>query len=199
MTRSVEFFFDLGSPASWLAWTQLPALAAETDARLFARPVLLGGIFKATGNRSPVENPAKGQYMLRDLTRFAERYGVSLNFNPKFPLNTLRPMRVLAGVHLHQPQELSATMEALFRALWVDAVDISDEAVLRDVLERAGLDAEAFLEWAGQDEVKEQLKTDTDEAVQRGLFGVPTLFVGDEMFWGQDRLDFVRERLEAAG
>lgn len=195
MTKSVEFFFDVGSPTAWLAWARLPGIATETGAQLHARPVLLGGIFKATGNRPPAENPAKGQYLFQDLARCAERYDVTLNFNPHFPVNTLQCMRVLTGVQMYQQEEISACIEALFRAIWVEGLDASDESVLRDALDRAGLDADTFLEWAGQDEVKEQLKADTDEAVQRGLFGVPTLFVGDEMFWGQDRLDFVRERL----
>jgi 2-hydroxychromene-2-carboxylate isomerase len=197
MAKSVEFYFDVGSPTAWLAWTQLPAIAAEADAELLARPVLLGGIFKATGNRPPAENPAKGQYLFRDLARFAERYDVTLNFNPHFPVNTLQCMRVLTAVQMYRPEEVSACIEALFRALWVEGLDAADETVLRDVLDHAGLEADTFLEWAGRDEVKEQLKAETDAAVQRGLFGVPTLFVGDEMFWGQDRLDFVRERLGA--
>src|SRR5690606_34706627 len=93
MSKTVEFYFDFGSPATYLAWTQLPAICAEAGARLVYRPMLLGGVFQAAGNASPISVPAKGRYMFRDLARFARRYGVPLQFNPHFPINTLALMR----------------------------------------------------------------------------------------------------------
>ena len=107
MSKSVEFFFDFGSPATYLAWTQLPKIAAEAGAEIVWRPFLLGGVFKATGNRSPVEVPAKGRYTMRDFARFAERYGVPLRFNPHFPINTLQLMRGAASFE-GDPREVIA-------------------------------------------------------------------------------------------
>ena len=97
MSKSLEFFFDVGSPTTYLAWTQLPKIAAETGATIIWRPMLLGGVFKATGNQSPVNIPAKARYMLQDLARYARRYGVPMTFNPHFPINTLTLMRGAAG------------------------------------------------------------------------------------------------------
>lgn len=199
MTKVVEFYFDFGSPASWLAYTQLPAMADEYGAELKYKPVLLGGIFKATGNNTPAALPPKGQYLFRDLARFARRYGVALTFPPGFPVNTLTLMRIITGVQMHRPGDFNACMDALFRMLWEHGINPEDETTLRDTLAGAGLDADALLALAGQDDVKQKLKDATNEAVERGLFGLPTIFVDDEMYWGQDRLDFVREQLESAG
>ena len=114
MSKTVEFFFDLGSPASYLAHTQLPDLCRDAGAELVYRPMLLGAVFQATGNASPAMIPAKGRYMLRDLARFAERYGVPMRFNPHFPINTLTLMRLLVAVQLHQPERFDDALQALF-------------------------------------------------------------------------------------
>ena len=198
MTRSVEFYFDVGSPASWLAWTQLPALAERYGAELVYKPVLLGGIFKATGNNTRAALPPKGRYLFRDLARFARRYGVPFTFPPGFPANTLTLMRILTGVQMHRPDDFGACVDVLFRMLWQYGINPEDETTLRDTLGGAGLDADALLALAGQEDVKQALKEATNEAVERGLFGLPTMFVDGEMFWGQDRLDFVREQLESS-
>lgn len=195
MSKTVEFFFDLGSPASYLAHTQLPALCRDCGAALVYRPMLLGGVFQATGNASPAMIPAKGRYMIRDLARYAERYGVPMRFNPHFPINTLTLMRLLVAVQLHQPERLDDALQALFQATWVDGVNMGDPARVAEVLAAAGLDAAALQQQIGEPAVKEALKATTEEAVRRGVFGAPTCFVGDDMYFGQDRLDFVREAL----
>lgn len=195
MSKTVEFFFDLGSPASYLAHTQLPALCRDCGAALVYRPMLLGGVFQATGNASPAMIPAKGRYMIRDLARYAERYGVPMRFNPHFPINTLSLMRLLVAVQLHQPERLDDALQALFQATWVDGVNMGDPARVAEVLAAAGLDAAALQQQIGEPAVKEALKATTEEAVRRGVFGAPTCFVGDDMYFGQDRLDFVREAL----
>lgn len=195
MSKSVEFFFDLGSPASYLAHTQLPAICRDTGAALVYRPMLLGGVFQATGNASPAMIPAKGRYMLRDLARFAERYGVAMRFNPHFPLNTLSLMRLVVAIQLYQPERLAAGLQALFQAIWVDGLNLGNPALVAEVLTAAGFDAEALQAQIAGQEVKDALKATTEEAVKRGVFGAPTCFVGGEMFFGQDRLDFVREAL----
>ncbi|MFG0413029.1 2-hydroxychromene-2-carboxylate isomerase [Pseudomonas sp. BMW13] len=195
MSKTVEFFFDLGSPASYLAHTQLPALCRDCGAALVYRPMLLGGVFQATGNASPAMIPAKGRYMIRDLARYAERYGVPMRFNPHFPINTLTLMRLLVAVQLHQPERLDDALQALFQATWVDGVNMGDPARVAEVLAAAGLDAAALQQQIGEPAVKDALKATTEEAVRRGVFGAPTCFVGDDMYFGQDRLDFVREAL----
>lgn len=198
MGRTVEFFFDVGSPASYLAWTQLPTLAAETGAQLQWRPMLLGGVFQATGNASPATVPAKGAYVFHDLARYALRYGVRLQRNPFFPINTLMLMRAAAGFVLHRPEQLQAYLKAVFEGIWAQGLNLSQAAVVVEQLAGAGLDADQVLAWCSDAEVKAQLKSTTDEAVRRGVFGAPTCFVGAEMFFGQDRLDFIRAALQAA-
>ncbi len=193
--KTIEFYFDFGSPTAYLAWTQLPKIAAEAGAELVYKPVLLGGLFQATQNASPMMVPAKGKYMLRDLGRFAKRYGVTLNMNPHFPINTLQMMRGAIGVQARMPERFAAYVEALYRGMWVEGLNLGDPAVLGATLAKAGFEPPAVLALIGDAQVKELLKSETEAAVKRGLFGVPVMFVGGEMYFGQDRLDFVREAL----
>jgi 2-hydroxychromene-2-carboxylate isomerase len=195
--RSVEFYFDFGSPASYLAATQLPHLCADTGAELVWKPMLLGGVFQATGNQSPAAIPAKGPYVFEDLARFARRYGVPLQRNPHFPINTLLLMRGATGMQMREPERFRAYVDAVYRAMWVEPRNLNDPATLAAALAEAGFDPASMIALANAQEVKDRLKATTQEAVARGVFGAPTMFVGDQMFWGQDRLDFVREALGA--
>jgi 2-hydroxychromene-2-carboxylate isomerase len=193
MSKSLEFFFDFGSPTTYLAWTQLPKIAADAGIEITWRPMLLGGVFKATGNQSPVTIPAKGRYMLQDLARFARRYGVPMVFNPHFPINTLTLMRGAAG-YLDTPQ-FQPYVQAIFEAMWVQQKNLGKPEVVAEVLGAAGLDPLEFERLVSDEEVKERLKGFTEQAIQRGAFGAPTFFVGDELHFGQDRLDFIAEAL----
>ncbi|AXK52918.1 2-hydroxychromene-2-carboxylate isomerase [Pseudomonas idahonensis] len=195
MNKKVEFFFDLGSPTSYLAYTQLPKICAQTDSQLVYQPMLLGGVFKTTGNASPISVPAKGRYMLQDLARFAQRYQVELNFNPHFPINTLLLMRATTGVQMHLPERFIDFIDCLFRALWVDKRNLNDAASVAQVLEQGGFDPQQILDLSNAEDVKTALRNNTEQALQRGVFGAPSMFVGEELFFGQDRLDFVREAL----
>ncbi|MDD5333356.1 MAG: 2-hydroxychromene-2-carboxylate isomerase [Rhodoferax sp.] len=195
MSKTVEYYFDFGSPAAYLASTQLPALASDTGATVLWRPMLLGGVFVATGNASPASVPAKGKYIFRDFARFAGRYGVPLKTNPFFPINTLTLMRIAVGLQMRQDPRFMDYCNAMFRAIWVEAQNMNDPATVAGVLQAAGFDARALLALASEQAVKDQLKAATEEAVSRGVFGAPTFFVAEQMFWGQDRLDFVREAL----
>jgi 2-hydroxychromene-2-carboxylate isomerase len=195
MRKTLEFFFDLGSPATYLAYTQLPALCAETAAQLVYQPMLLGGVFKATGNASPITVPAKGRYMFDDLARYAQRYQVTLRFNPHFPINTLVLMRAVTGIQMRQPERFDDFVDCLFRALWVEGLHLGDPTVVANVLTEHGFDPEEVLALANDESVKTALKNKTEQAVQRGVFGAPSLFVGNQLFFGQDRLEFVREAL----
>ena len=191
MGKSVEFFFDFGSPAAYLASTQIEAVAGEAE--VIWRPMLLGGVFKATGNASPVMIPAKGKWLMDDLSRWAARYGVPLTLPPGFPINTLYLMRgacALQGTADFQPY-----VRAVYHAIFGEGRDMSDPATIGEVLTAAGLDARAIIASTQDDAVKDKLKATTEEAVKRGAFGAPTMFVDGQMFFGQDRLEFVREAL----
>ena len=133
--------------------------------------------------------------MATDLLRHARRYDVPFAFNPHFPINTLALMRGAIGYQMQRPEDFARYLEALFKALWIDQRNLSDEAVLAAVLTEAGLEPEQFRSLITEDSVKNALKANTEEAVQRGVFGAPSFFLGDEMFFGQDRLSFVEEAL----
>ncbi len=197
MQKTVEFYFDFGSPTTYLAWTQLPKLCADEGAVLVYKPMLLGGVFQATGNASPATIPAKGVYMGADLARFARRYGVPFAFNPHFPINTLTMMRIATGVVSSRPADVDRFLGAVFRAMWVDGRNLGDAGILSQVLGDSGLPAGELLAMASDANVKAALKAETEGAVARGIFGAPSMFVGQELFFGQDRLDFVREALRA--
>ncbi len=197
MTKAVEFFFDVGSPSSYLAATQLPTICAKADAELVYRPMLLGGVFQATGNASPMEVPAKGRYVFDDLMRHAKGYGVVLKINPFFPINTLLLMRAATALQLRQPDRFVDYLDAVHRAIWIDSRDMNDGSVVAAVLQRIGLDPASVMAAVTDPHVKTTLKETTEEAVARGVFGAPTMFVGTQMFFGQDRLDFVADALAA--
>ena len=194
MTKTVEFFYDFGSPTVYLAATQLPAIAGTVGATIEWRPMLLGGVFKSTGNQSPVAVAAKAVYMNDDLQRFAKRYEVPFRFNPHFPINTLALMRG-AVAYKDDAVASSTYRDAIFTAIWVNARNLNEPDVIGQVLGDAGLDPAELMNRICEQPVKDQLIANTEEAVNRGVFGAPTFFVGDQMFFGQDRLDFVTEAL----
>ncbi len=193
MPKTVEFLFDFGSPASYLAYQRTPELAGRTGARIDYVPMLLGGIFKATGNASPATVPAKGRWMNLDLARWAKRCGIEFRQNPYFPINTLHLMRGATGL-IGDPRFM-AFNDAIFDAMWREPKNLGDPADLGPVLESVGIEREEFRALVERDDVKERLKATTEAAVGRGVFGAPTFFVGDQMFFGQDRMDFVEEAL----
>ena len=158
MSKTVEFFLDLGSPATYLASTQLPALCARHGAQLVYKPILLGGVFQATGNASPVMVPAKGRYMRIDLKRYADRYGVPLTLPPGFPVNTLNLMRGLIGVQLFAQARFEALLKVLFEGLFVHGRNLADPAVLGETLAAGGFDAGMLHELAARPEVKDAVE-----------------------------------------
>ena len=194
MTKTVEFFYDFGSPTVYLAAMQLPDIAGSVGATIDWRPMLLGGVFKSTGNQSPAVIAAKAAYMNDDLQRFAKRYGVPFNWNPHFPINTLALMR---GAVAYQDDDVASSTyrDAIFTAIWVEARNLNEPDEVGQVLSDAGLDPGELMDRIGQQTVKDQLIANTEQAVNRGVFGAPTFFVGQQMFFGQDRLDFVAEAL----
>ncbi|NCF18888.1 MAG: 2-hydroxychromene-2-carboxylate isomerase [Haliea sp.] len=194
MSKTLEFYFDFGSPTTYLAYKRLQQLREQYGLEIVYKPVLLGGLFKATGNTTPVAVPAKGKYMLEsDLPRFARRYGVPLAFNPHFPINTLNLMR--GAIAAQRLDCLDPYLDAMYDAVWVAGENMGDAEVVARVLTDKQLDAAALLELAQDPEVKAELASNTEEAVERGAFGAPTMYMDGEMYFGQDRLDFVEEAL----
>jgi 2-hydroxychromene-2-carboxylate isomerase len=174
-TKTVDFYFDFGSPAAYLAYTQLPKLRADTGATVVMKPVLLGGVFQSTGNRAPISVPLKGSYLFVDLARYAKRYGVPLVMNPFFPINTITLMRADIGLGLRSDSRLEVYREAMFRAIWIDRQNLNDPATVAALLTANGFDAAEIMAMVADASVKDALKVATQAAV--------------------DRLDFVREAL----
>jgi 2-hydroxychromene-2-carboxylate isomerase len=189
----LEFFYDFVSPYSYLASTRVEAVAARTGATLRWRPFLLGAVFKATGNRAPLETPAKERHMWIDLGRWARRLGVPLVHPPVFPAAPILALRsALAAEALGK---LVPFTHALYRAYWGEGRDLSRPEVISTAAAVAGLDGAALL--AAAPGFKDALARQTQEAIDRGAFGAPALFVGDELFVGNDRLELVEEALRA--
>lgn len=200
MAKTLEFLFDFGSPNAYLAWKALPPILARTGASVTVTPVLLGGLFKLTDNRSPVEAFAgvKGKlaYENRETQRFVAKHGLSaFRMNPHFPVNTLLIMRGLVAAERAGVAE--PYREAVLSAMWEQGLKMDDPAVVADVLAGAGLDARGLLEATQEPDVKAKLMANTEAAAARGAFGAPTFFVGDEMFFGKDRLGQVEDELAA--
>lgn len=195
----IEFIYDFGGPNSWFVHRALPAIEAKGQVSFRYVPVLLGGLFKATGNRPPMLTyghvEAKVAYDRLEMQRFMARHGISgFKLNPHFPVNTLLAMRgAIAAERLGCGP---AYREAMFKALWEDGLKLDDPAVWAETVAAAGLDAAALGALIEDPEVKAELVANTEAAVARGAFGVPTFFLGDEIWFGKDRL---RDVVEAAG
>jgi 2-hydroxychromene-2-carboxylate isomerase len=189
--KKLDFFFDLSSPYSYLAATQMLPLAERTGAAVAWRPMVLGAVFKTVGNEMPARVPHKARWMGNDLQRWAEHYGVPFRFSSHFPSNAIKAMRLV----LVDEKKAAAVALAGFRAMWADDQDLTQDDVLRQIAAAGGLDPATALSAIENPEVKERLRANTDEAVARGAFGAPTMLVGDELFWGNDRLHFVEAAL----
>jgi 2-hydroxychromene-2-carboxylate isomerase len=195
---SVEFFYDYGSPYSYLANSRLAGLEARTGADVIYRPMLLGGVFKATGNQSPFAEPveSKRKYFSTELRRCVSRLGVAFEQNSHFPINTLGLMRT---AYAARALDVFAPFHsAIFPAFWTAGADLGSPDVIVDVLDAAGLEGREIVDAASNDENKLALRAATDEAVERGVFGAPTFFVGKEMFFGNDQMEWVEDALGKA-
>ena len=197
---NVRFLFDFGSPNAYLSHRVIPAIEARTGARFVYEPVLLGGIFKATGNRSPVEAFGgvrnKLAYEGLEMRRFVARHGLTkYAHNPHFPVNTLLIMR--GAVAARTLDVFEAYVEAVFVAMWERGLKMDDPAVAAATLAEAGLPAERLLALTQDPAVKERLMANTTAAVEAGVFGIPSFFVGQEMWFGKDRLRDVEEAIVA--
>lgn len=196
MTKRIEFIFDFGSPNAYLVHKVLPEIVARTGALIDYVPCLLGGIFKSTNNRSPLQAyaqiPAKMAYEQLEMQRFITRHDLSaFRFNPHFPVNTLLLMR---GAIVAQNQgALADYCAAAFQSMWEDGQKMDDPQIMAKVLTAAGLNGAALVDGTNDPRVKAQLIRNTESAVERGAFGIPTIFVGNQMFFGKERLGQVEE------
>ncbi len=194
MNKSFEFWFDFSCPYAYVASTRVEALAARAGAELDPRPMLLGGVFKARGtaqNLSGTLAPAKAAHNLNDMRRQAQMAGVPLQMPAGHPFRTVEALRCLLAVGA----PFMPLAHHFYRAYWAEGRDLGQREVVTAVLREAGHDPEAVLARANSAEIKDELRRRTDEAIERGIFGVPTCFVGDQLFWGQDRLDMVEAAL----
>ena len=198
MTKTVEFIFDFGSPNAYLAHKVLPEIATEANVALIYVPCLLGGIFKSTGNQSPMQAyagiPAKLRYQQLEMQRFIEKHELtSFRFNPHFPVNTLILMR--GAIAADVQGALSKYCDTGFKAMWEDGLKMDDPDVFVDVFTQAGMDGKALLEQTQDPGIKTKLVKNTQSAVDRRVFGSPTFFVGEEMFFGKERLDQMKDEV----
>ena len=193
-----DAYFDCSSPWTYLAFHNLEALARELDVEIAWRPIMVGGLFNTVNpsvyaqRADPV--PAKARYMLKDLQDWARRAGLRITFPPTvFPVNSVKAMR---GCVLLEPQgRLPAFARAVFEAYWGDDLDISQDDVLAMVCRKADVDPAGFFEGIADQKIKDRLRRNTEEAAARGAFGSPTIFVGDDMYFGNDRLPLIRDAI----
>ena len=197
--KTVEFYYDLVSPYSYLAHREVSRICDEHGAELSLRPMLLGAVHNAVGLQAPIETEAKARYQARDIRRWAEHYGLPMDFPEPFPFRTLKTMR--AAMFLKERGELEAFTREAFALYWEEGCapkglrEADEDGPVSEAARRIGAEPDEVLAGASAPEAKEALKKATGEAVERGVFGAPAFFVGDEMFWGNDRLHFVEKAL----
>tara|TARA_Y100001949_G_scaffold98464_1_gene82922 strand:- start:2703 stop:3311 length:609 start_codon:yes stop_codon:yes gene_type:complete len=193
MTKNVTFCFDFGSPYSYLAYNNLNSIR-EAGGEVTIMPVLLGGIFKATGNQPPATVQKKGEYMFKDINRWSKKLDIPFKMNPYFPILTVPHMR---GAVLAQRENiLEKYMQVMFEAIWVKAMNLNDQEILTNIAEKSGIDPNQFAEEISSDEIKNKLRENTEFAISKGAFGVPTYYLDDEMFWGIDSVKFLLDDLK---
>lgn len=195
MAKFFEYFFDYTSPTAYLAVPVALGVEARTGAEMRLRPMFLGGVMQGSGNKPPGTVPAKAKYMNRDLQRCAAHIGVPMYMNPAFPINTLGVLRATTG--MTDAAEQRRFVITLFEAAWgqPNPVNLGDMAEVAKLCAANGFDAAAIAAQATAPANKEKLKETTDEAIARGVFGAPSFFVGDDLFFGHDRLDYVERAL----
>jgi len=193
MAKNVTFCFDFGSPYSYLAYNNLNSIR-EAGGEVAIMPVLLGGIFKATGNQPPATVQKKGEYMFKDINRWSKKLDIPFKMNPYFPILTVPHMR---GAVLAQRENiLEKYMQVMFEAIWVKAMNLNDQEILTNIAEKSGIDPNQFAEEISSDEIKNKLRENTEFAISKGAFGVPTYYLDDEMFWGIDSVKFLLDDLK---
>ncbi|WP_180123831.1 2-hydroxychromene-2-carboxylate isomerase [Acinetobacter sp. YH12097] len=194
--KVIEFYFDVGSPYSYIGFHRIQHIAEQYQAEIIWKPMLLGGVFKATGNSSPMAVPAKARYSMIDLQRWAKLWQIPVQMNPYFPINTLQLMRLITAVQLFQSEEFLKVLMGIFNAMFGQPRNLNDLTTFMQLMQELGLGAEQVKQWLDDEKVKSELKVVTEEAIERGVFGAPSWFVNDELYWGVDHLHFVEDALQ---
>lgn len=197
MTKTVEFIFDFSAPNGYLAWYPLKDIAARTGAAISITPVYLGGMHKLTGNSPPMMRDAgvkgKVEYARLEFERFIAKHGMTkFRIHPDLPFNSVLVQRALVAC---EPEKRGAMLDCLLPAIWEDNIAVGDPEAVGAVLEKGGFDARALLEATQDPPIKQQLIDNTSDAVERGAFGIPTFYIGQEMFFGKERLGQIEEML----
>jgi len=195
MSKTVDFYYDYISPASYFGLIRLEELCKRTGTQINYKPMLLGGVYNIVGNTAPITVPAKWEWIKKDFARTAEYYGIPYQLNPHFIFSTVNALR--GAMWAQQEGRIVEYNHAMYRAAWAEGKDLSSAEVLTEVLNEAGFDATQVMEAMTQPEMKKALINATEEAANRGIFGAPTMFVGDEIYFGQDRLDWVERALQS--
>ncbi len=190
--QTIDFYFDLTSPYSYVAAEQIEEIAAAGNRTVNYKPTLLGFVFKSTGNTAPMMNPAKGKYSAKDFARTARFHGLKINWPKKFPINATTASRAILQVLNTQPEKAGELTRALYKAYFVDGLDITEDDAVAQVASSIGLDGSALIADAQTDAVKEQMKAAVQESIDAGMFGAPYFVVDGEAFWGQDRMEQLR-------
>jgi 2-hydroxychromene-2-carboxylate isomerase len=194
MGKKVEFYYDFSSPYTYIASTRIEKICEDNGAELEWKPFLLGGLFNDTGVKPAIEIGNKFAYVKRDTQDTARYYGVEFKFPEVFPLNSVKSMR--GAFAAAEKDKLIEYNHEMFRLFWTEGWDLSKDDVLRKAVAGVGLDSEWFISRIGEQEIKDRLRHETSKAAARGAFGAPTIFIGDKMFWGNDRLDYVDKFLK---
>ena len=189
MIKPFEFYFDFGSPYSFIAHKRIEIIEKENEIKIKYKPVLLGGLLKLAGIKANADIPVKGRYMIKDCKLCAEKYHIEFKFNNYFPIITLNLMRcVLVAEKKNFKQNF---INKIFDAIWKDGLNLNDDTVVEKIIKSFKIDSKVFLYEVANNEIKEELKKRTTEAFEKGIFGLPTFLMNNKTFWGQDRLEFV--------
>ena len=189
MIKPFEFYFDFGSPYTFLAHKKIRKIEKDNSIKINYMPILLGGLLKSAGIKANIDIPIKGKYMIKDCKLWAEKYNIDFKFNSYFPINTLNLMRcVLVAKKKRIEQNF---VNKFFDAIWKDGLNLNDNSIVEELLRSLNMNPKSFLIEATHDNIKEELEKRTDEAHNKGIFGAPSFIVNNKIFWGQDRLEFV--------
>jgi len=188
MIKSFEFYFDFGSPYSFLAHKQIRKIEKENAIKIKYMPILLGALLKASGIKSNADTPIKGRYMIKDCKLCAEKKNITFKFNNYFPIFTLNLMR--CALIAEKKDFAQNFINKVFDAIWKDGLNLNDEAIVKKLFKNLDINPEIFLTEALNPKVKDDLKKNTDLAFEKGVFGAPSFIVNNKVFWGQDRLEF---------
>ena len=188
MIKTFEFYFDFGSPYSFLAHKQIRKIESDNSIKIKYIPILLGGLLKLAGIKANADIPIKGKYMIKDCKLWAEKNQITFKFNNYFPINTLNLMR--SAIVAEKKNFAENFINKVFDAIWKDGLNLNDDLIIEKLLKNLDINPKSFLLEATESTIKTELKRKTEEAFKMGIFGAPTFVVNNKIFWGQDRIEF---------